>query len=231
MLYYAKYLNQMLNKIFPYVCIIFFSCVEHTFYVKVLPTGSYQVRYNAHGDKSDLTDNDFPLPTGEAWIINSSMDLIDAESYDYSANRVFMRNEFFPITFFKGDTIYFKSLLKHPLHISHSNWIFWETYEFDGLFQGRSVQSKYPAVGQLVISPDAPPKGWASEGAKNWSRIESFTGSANARKSASNALPRTITTIINPSNPSGSRHKLRSPSKTAFSALSFCILSSSRSSR
>ena len=79
---YVRYLRKMLKKIAPIMVVILFACVEHTFYFKVSPNGSYKVKYNAHGDKNDLNDNDFSLPTDPEWFINSTMDVIEAESYE-----------------------------------------------------------------------------------------------------------------------------------------------------
>ena len=112
--------------------ILIFSCVEHKFFFQVDPDGGYQIQYNAHGDKPDLINFDFALPTGENWTINSTLDDTDAESYDYSAHRSFKRNVSFPGTFYNCDSLYFESLLKHPIKVKHSNWFFRKTYFFDG---------------------------------------------------------------------------------------------------
>ena len=99
--------------------LLFCSCVEHEFFFQVSPDGSFQVYYSAHGDKIDLQDHDFPLPSGFEWNIHSTMEEIEAESYDYTAHRFFNRNEKFPETFFMGDSIYSESLLKHPTESFH----------------------------------------------------------------------------------------------------------------
>jgi len=145
------------------VLILVLSCVEHKFSFTVSPDGSYQVKYKGHGDKNDLTDFDFSLPTGAKWTINSTLENTEAESYDYTAHRLFKRNENFPSTFYKGDSIYFESLLKHPIRVKHYNWFFRETFTFDAKIGGRNVGSKYHLVEQFILDTENPPKGWLKE--------------------------------------------------------------------
>ena len=145
------------------VLILVFSCVEHKFSFTVSPDGSYKVEYKGHGDKNDLTDFDFPLPTSGKWTINSTLENTEAESYDYTAHRLFKRNEYFPTTFYNGDSIYFESLLKHPIKVKHYNWFFRESFSFDVEIGGRNVSSKYPKVEQFILDTENPPMGWLKE--------------------------------------------------------------------
>ena len=152
---------KKLNYLF--ILFLFCACVEHKFFFKVTPDGSYKVHYSAHGDKMDLQDHDFSMPSGVKWVIHSTMEKVEAESYDYSAHRLFNRNETFPASFYKGDSIYFGSLLKHSTEIKHSNWFFWEKYKFEMRFVGRKVKSKYPLVRQFMDDIENPPDGWIRE--------------------------------------------------------------------
>ena len=152
-----------MRKSIPIILILVFSCVEHKFFIRVSPEGSYEVEYKAHGDKKDLTDFDFTIPTSKKWKIHSTLHDPEAESYDYSAFRVFKRNESFPVTFYVGDTLYFQSLMKHPINVKHSNWFFWETYSFYGEYIGREVISKYPLVSEIIKNTESPPEGWMKE--------------------------------------------------------------------
>ena len=111
----------MLKKFIPIILILVFACVEHKLFFQVTPDGSYQIGYKGHGDKGDLIDFDFTMPTGRKWKINSTFDDVEAESYDYTAHRIFKRNEYFPQTFYNKDSLYFESLLKHPINVKHSN--------------------------------------------------------------------------------------------------------------
>jgi len=155
--------RQMFKKSIPIILILLFSCVEHNILFRVAPDGMYEVEYKAHGDKNDLIDFDFTLPSGEKWTINSTLDNADAESYDYTAHRWFKHNEAFQKTFYHGDSLYFESLLKHPIKVKYSNWFFWKTYAFEGRFIGRMVESKYPLVVQLIRDMENPPYGWMKE--------------------------------------------------------------------
>ena len=152
-----------MKKFILIIIIIFTSCVEHKFSFRVSPDGSFQVEYKAHGDRSDLTDFDFTLPSNLNWTINSTLDDAEAESYDYTAHRIFTRNEDLPATFYNGDSIYFESLLKHPIEVKRTNWLFRETFTFKAKFVGRKVERKYPMVGQFLQNKEEQPKGWIKE--------------------------------------------------------------------
>ena len=145
------------------ILLLFCACVEHKFFFQVTPNGRYEVKYSAHGDKMDLQDHDFPMPSGVEWDIHSTMKQIEAESYDYTAHRFFKRNENFPETFFRGDSIYLGSILKHPIEVSHFYWFFWERFIFKGRLIGRKVENKYPLVRQFMEDIDNPPDGWVKE--------------------------------------------------------------------
>ena len=152
-----------MKKFTPIILILIFSCVEHKLFFQVNPDGWYQIEYKAHGDKDDLLDFDFTLPSGEKWTINSTLDDAEVESYDYTAHRSFKRNEAFPNTFYSGNSLFVESLLKHPIKVKHSNWFFWETYLFEGRFLGRMVENKYPLVGGFLKDLENPPVGWMKE--------------------------------------------------------------------
>ena len=152
-----------MKKFTPIILILIFSCVEHKLFFQVNPDGWYQIEYKAHGDKDDLLDFDFTLPSGEKWTINSTLDDAEVESYDYTAHRNFKRNEAFPNTFYSGNSLFVESLLKHPIKVKHSNWFFWETYLFEGRFLGRMVENKYPLVGGILKDLENPPIGWMKE--------------------------------------------------------------------
>ena len=146
-----------------FILLLLSACIEHKLFFQVSPDGNYEVKYSAHGDKMDFQDHDFSVPSGAEWTIHSTMDQVEAESYDYSAHRLFKRNKIFPDSFYSGDSIYSESLLKHPTEIKHSNWFFWERYKFEVKFVGRKVDSKYPLVHQFMEDMENPPDGWLKE--------------------------------------------------------------------
>tara|TARA_Y100000588_G_C14280056_1_gene936589 strand:+ start:2701 stop:3663 length:963 start_codon:yes stop_codon:yes gene_type:complete len=154
-----------MHRYIIFLLLLFVGCVEHSFTFRVHPNGSYNVQYAAHGDKMDLQDHDFSLPRGDGWSIHSTMENVEAESYDFTANRLFTRWEKFPHTFFKGDSIYYESLMKHPISVKYTNWFFFETYTFRATFEGRNVQDKYPLIAELLRhKEDGFPDRWLQEG-------------------------------------------------------------------
>ena len=141
-------------------CIFLISCVEHTLSFRVNPDGSYNIKYVSHGDKVDLLDLDFPIPSDSDWTINSTFNDIEAESYDYSASKTFNRGELIPITFYTGDSIFYESLIKHPIKIKYNNWFFIDKYSFSAKIISRDVSNKYPLIEELILNVDNPPKNW-----------------------------------------------------------------------
>ena len=149
-----------------FIFIFFISCVEHKFSFIVSPNGTYNVEYIAHGDRSDLEDLDFVMPYGNKWNIISTLDSIEAESYDYSAQKKFNKNEIFPSTFYKGDSLYNESLLKHNIQVKYLNWFFGKKYKFEVTFQGRKVINKYPLVLGILEDSESPSKDWIKQALK-----------------------------------------------------------------
>ncbi len=149
-----------MKKIILLIFILFYSCVEHKIFFVVSPKGFYTAKYKAHGDKQDLIDFDFTIPNSSDWEVYSNLDNDDVESCDIIANKIFLIDEGFPETFYTGDSLYFESLLKHPINFNYTNFLFWETYSFNGKFEGRNVKSKYSLVNDLISDVENPPNGW-----------------------------------------------------------------------
>ena len=73
-----------MRKSISIILILIFSCVEHKFSFKISPEGKYEVEYKAHGDKNDLINFDFSMPTGDKWEINSTMDIVQSKDSLYA---------------------------------------------------------------------------------------------------------------------------------------------------
>ena len=146
-----------------YLLLLFiFSCVEHKYHIVVSPDGGYSFEYKGHGDRQDLTDVDVPLPEGLGWLVHSTLSE-DVESYDYTALKILNVNELLPSSFYTGDSIYFPSLLSHPIQVQYSNWFVKETYRLNARFVSRQVNEKYPMVESMIVDPENPQLGWASQ--------------------------------------------------------------------
>ena len=148
---------------FRYLLFLFiFSCVEHKYHIVVSPDGGYSFEYKGHGDRQDLMDVDVPLPEGLGWLVHSTLDA-DTESYDYTALKFLNVNESLPSSFYTGDSVYFPSLLSHPMQVQYSNWFVKETYTLKAQFESRKVSEKYPMVKSMIVDPENPQIGWASQ--------------------------------------------------------------------
>ena len=142
--------------------ILCFGCVEHKYHIVVSPDGSYSFEYQGHGDRQDLTDADVPLPDGLGWLVHSTLSE-DADSYDYTALKIFNANESLPSSFYMGDSLYPPSLLSHPINVNYSNWFVKETYTLNARFESRQVSEKYPKVESMIEDIENPNKGWVAE--------------------------------------------------------------------
>jgi len=161
---FKNYISLIRFKRLSFLLIfLFLSCVEHTFSIQISPDGHYLVKYGAHGDKEDLLDLDVPLPSGYGWTINSTINDVEAESYDYNAYKQFDKNDLFPQNFYDGDSIYLESLIKHPAKINFYNLFFLKTYSYKSIIESRDVKNRYPLIEDLILNPEEPPSGWYKE--------------------------------------------------------------------
>jgi hypothetical protein len=62
-----------------------------------------------------------------------------------------------------GDSLYFPSLLSHPIKVQYTNWFVRETYTLDARFESRQVSEKYPKVESMIEDIENPEKGWAAD--------------------------------------------------------------------
>jgi hypothetical protein len=156
-------MNNLKNILLFSLILLSFGCVEHLITFHVQPSGQYNVSIYSHGDRQDLLDNDFCLPTSENWDIKSNFDSPDVETFDYNAKRSFSNNFDFPSTFYNGDSIFNASLLQTPTHVTTRNWFFWKTFIFSAQFQDRNVLQKYPKVLEFLQNSDNASNGWLKE--------------------------------------------------------------------
>ena len=144
------------------VIFLCFGCVEHKYHIVVSPDGSYSFEYHGHGDRQDLMDADVPLPEGLGWLVHSTLSE-DADSYDYTALKIFNTNQAFPSSFYIGDSLYLPSLLSHPIDIKYSNWFVKKIYSLNARFESRQVNEKYPKVQSMIEDIENPTIGWVAE--------------------------------------------------------------------
>ncbi len=138
------------------------GCVEHLFFISVSSNGDYTFQYNGKGDLEDLTNSDFSVPRSNGWNIISNF-VEHENSYIFSSQKKFEKNERFPDSFFDSDTIPYYSLLKHPTDIGMDNYFIFTRFHFNCIFKNREVTSRYPKLGEFILNPDNPPEGWIKE--------------------------------------------------------------------
>ena len=112
-------LNQLKNISYClFILFIFSSCVEHKISIIVYPDGSFDYDHSAGGDKKDLIDFDFPLPSSLDWIINHNFEE-DLENLNFRAVKHFVTDSKFPQSFFNSDSISKDILLNHNFSIHY----------------------------------------------------------------------------------------------------------------
>ncbi len=151
-----------LTVIFSIFILINLSCVEHTVFIEIRPDDKVDYYYDAHGDREDLLDEDAPLPKQKDWFIITTLDDKSAETFDYSAQKRFLKNHKIPVTFFDGDSLFKESLLHHPTTINIRSWFVSKRYDFECRFEGRGVEQKYPKITGKLNDFDSQ-TGWQKE--------------------------------------------------------------------
>ena len=157
--------NSLILKYFSLLVIVLLfgqGCVEHIFFITISPSGRYTIRYDGKGDQEDLTNSDFPVPKSTDWDITSNFVEVD-NTFIFSSQKEFDKNEKIPDSFFTGDTISNSALLKHPMSIVSHNYFFFTTYKFNCFFENRDVTSRYPKLSDFIQNPDDPPDGWIKD--------------------------------------------------------------------
>ena len=157
-------LNQLKNiSCCLFILFIFSSCVEHKISIIVYPDGSFDYDHSASGDKKDLLDFDFPLPSSIDWIINHNFEE-DTEDFNFRAVKHFEVDSEFPQSFSKSDSILHEILLSHQYSIQYSNSFIYENYDIEIIYKGRKSSQKYPVIAEFLRDQDNPPKGWVFDG-------------------------------------------------------------------
>ena len=145
------------------VLLISTNCVEHKISISINPNGSYGYTHHVEGDKKDITDYDYSLPISNYWEIeNNFLDLTD--SYYYSINKSFDKNELFPSSFYEYDSLKKEILLKHNLNVEYSNRLIYEYYNFEMIYEGRQANKKYPILSSFIKDQENASPGWVHDG-------------------------------------------------------------------
>ena len=146
-----------------FMVLLCMGCVRHTLRIQMSPDGDYTFTYQGNGTRDDLLDHDMSVPQGMDWVIHSTIDSVDADTHDYTAQQQFSSNVDIPATFYTEDSLSAKALLSHPIEVSYRNWFFRKTYHIEATIGGRSVDDKYPLFASMIKDPDHPASGWMRE--------------------------------------------------------------------
>ena len=151
--------NKLLYLIF---LLLFPSCVEHIFLIKIEPNGNFNINYSANGDLKDLQNDDFSLPNSVDWKIEHQIQKKN-DNYFFSSHKNFNLNDKIPDSFNINDSIPYSSLLKHPININKTNYIFFELFTFKCSFENRQVSKKYPKLQKWLLNTEDDPEGIVKE--------------------------------------------------------------------
>tara|TARA_B100001175_G_scaffold28412_1_gene20897 strand:+ start:1039 stop:2049 length:1011 start_codon:yes stop_codon:yes gene_type:complete len=131
------------------ICSLLFGCVETLITIDVLPDARYRMGIISKGDKEDIEDNDFMLPSSKEWNTKRFKE-IDEETGDIIH---FSSSE----SLLKGTNLLIKNNhrggLRYPISVKLKKGFFSDTYILHQLFEGRGVDKKYPTLAQALLEP------------------------------------------------------------------------------
>jgi len=145
----------MLKNKYSYLILflLFTGCVEHIFFIKIEPTGNYNINYQCNGNLDDIKNSDFPIPNDRNWEITSPIQK-KGNSYYFSSNKNFKKNDVTLDHFSFNDSIPYQSVLKHPINIYKTNYLFFEIISFKCTFKSRQAYYKYPSLRNWLNGPE-----------------------------------------------------------------------------
>ena len=126
------------------------NCVETLITVSVFPDGAYHMKFHSEGDKKDIYDQDFPIPTNDPWLHEIQ------ESEDDSIHIITSQSVLSGLTVFhpidEGPGVQ-----RHPIIVKKEEKLFSTSYNLLKIFKGRGVSKKYPLLSEAMnnISSDS----------------------------------------------------------------------------
>ena len=126
------------------------NCVETLITVSVFPDGAYHMKFHSKGDKKDIYDQDFSIPTNDPWLHEIQ------ESEDDSIHIITSQSVLSGLTVFhpidEGPGIQ-----RHPIIVNKEEKLFSTSYNLLKIFKGRGVSKKYPLLSEAMnnISSDS----------------------------------------------------------------------------
>ena len=131
------------------ICSLLFGFVETLITINVLPDARYRMGIISKGDKEDIEDNDFILPSSKEWNTKRFKE-IDEETGDIIN---FSSSE----SLLKGTNLLIKNNhrggLRYPISVKLKKGFFSDTYILHQLFEGRGVDKNTQRLHKLYWNP------------------------------------------------------------------------------
>jgi len=141
-----------------FICLIAPSCVEHLVTVRVLPDGRYTMKFVTKGDSTDVFNDDFPHPFGNAWTTHIETEIKDEETTWIMETSGLLSG---PVAFSSGENSPVQ--LAHPIDVKRiPGWI-GTRYSVIQFFKGREVFRKYPKFGDNIGNSEDDSTEWVGE--------------------------------------------------------------------
>ena len=133
----------------PKIILLFFTaffsmqCVETLITVRVFPSGEYHIKFHSEGNKQDIYNDDFNIPTNGKWYSETFEK--KEESRDETIHII--NSE----AILNGATSFYTEKdgpapQRHPISILKKDGLFSTTYSLSQTFEGRRVSQKYPLL-------------------------------------------------------------------------------------
>ena len=125
--------------------LVFFlvSCVENLVHIQIFDHGSFSVKYNSIGNKSDLIDYDFMHPVSDDkhnWITSLRQANESGTEHIWEKETILSSPTKTKLTFTNP------SNLQYDIDVLRNSYFFWDSYIFKSNIRNLEIDLKYPEI-------------------------------------------------------------------------------------
>ena len=133
----------MSRKILFFLVLFLSSCVENLVHIQIFDNGSFSVKYNSIGYKSDLLDSDFSHPSNDnqhSWVTSLRQAGEGGDEYIWEKETILSSPTKTKLVFSST------SNLQYDIDVSKNSYLFWNTFTFESNIKNLEIDSKYPEI-------------------------------------------------------------------------------------
>ena len=133
----------MSRKILFFLVFFLVSCVENLVHIQIFDNGSFSVKYNSIGHKSDLIDSDFMHPISNdkhSWITSLRQTSESSGEHIWEKETILSSPTKTKLIFTNS------SNLQYDIDVSRNSYLFWDSYTFKSNIKDLEIDLKYPEI-------------------------------------------------------------------------------------